>query len=481
MGKIKFGTDGWRAVISEDFTFENVKIVAQAISDFVKTEKKKIKDRGSKLYGKKYQVFVGYDTRFLSEKYADLIACVLAGNGIKVILAEKSTPTPSVSFGILKNNCVGGVMITASHNPARYNGIKYKGYFGGSAGKEATDKMESRLYKSKVNFLDKEAAVKKGLIKIEDIVPAHIKGIEKYADMALLKSAGLRVLVDSMNGTGKAYIEEILKGTNNKVTTINGQRDALFGGRAPEPNENHLKPTSQMIKKGKFDIGLVTDGDADRLGVILPDGKVLSGHKVMTLLLLHLLNSRGLEGGVVQTICGTALIDKICEKYGLKSYQTAVGFKYIAEIINNEDILIGGEETGGVAFKGWLPERDGILSGLLVLEMIASSGKDLKGILREIDKEYGTYIYKRFDMKYSQEKKKKLLSKLEKTNFKEVLGKKVVDVKSFDGYKFVRSDGSWFMLRPSGTEPKLRVYSEGRSEKDAKQLIAYGRKFADSI
>ena len=481
MKKIKFGTDGWRAIISDDFTFDNVKIVAQAMMDYVKTQKAKTKNKGSALYGKKYALAVGYDPRFMSEKYAELISRVAAANGIKVVLAERSTPTPSVSFNIRHKNFVGGVMITASHNPAAYNGIKFKGYFGGSVGKDVTDAMESRLYKSKVRFMERSVAVKKGLIKVEDIIPIHLKAVKKYADMKLLKKAGLKVLVDSMNGTGAAYIEEILKGTNNKVTTINGERDPYFGGRSPEPNEEHLESTGEIVKKGRFAVGLATDGDADRLGVILPNGKVLSGHKVMTLLLLHLLEDKGLSGGVVQTICGTALIDKICKAYGLKSYETQVGFKYIAEIINTEDVLLGGEETGGVAFKGWLPERDGILSGLLILEMLAHRKKSLSQIISDINKNYGVYVYKRYDLRYSQDKKKKLMAVLKKKPIQRVLGKKVIDTKSYDGFKFVLEDRCWFMLRPSGTEPKLRIYSEAHSEKEALQLIGFGKRFALGI
>jgi len=491
MGKIKFGTDGWRAVISDEFTFENVKIVAQAMADYIKSQKfrlrqgfggqAKIKGKKSELYGKRYQIVIGYDTRFMSEKYAELMASVFAGNGIKVILADRPTPTPSVSFNIKKKNLFGGVMITASHNPAPYNGIKYKCWFGGSAGKDVTDSMEKSLYRSKVKFLEKGQAIKKGLFRMENIIPFHLKFIKTYADMKLLNKAGLRILVDSMNGTGCFYIEEILKNSNNKVTTINGERDVYFSGRSPEPNEYQLRSTSQIIKKKRYDLGIVTDGDADRLGVILPSGKVLSGHKVMTLLLLHLLEDRKKRGGIVQTICGTALLDKIASKYRLKVFETPVGFKYIADIFNKENILLGGEETGGVAFKGWLPERDGILSGLLIIEMMAFRKKALKKILDDVEKEYGSYIYKRYDLYYPVDRRKKLAAFLKKRPFSKILDKRVISMKSYDGFKFILEDGSWLMLRPSGTEPKLRVYSEGRSEKEAVKLVEFGKKFASGI
>ena len=478
MQKIHFGTDGWRAVISDDFTFENVKIVAQSMADYVKIQKAKINKRTSELYGRRFALVIGYDTRFFSEKYAELIACVMAANGIKVILADRPTPTPSVSFYIRRKKLVGGVMITASHNPAPYNGIKFKAYFGGSAGKRVTDFMESRLYKTKVRFVDKKDAVKKGLIKIEDIVSVHIRYVRKYARMRFLKKSKLKILVDSMNGTGGYYIEDILRGTNNAVKTINGDRDPYFGGRSPEPNDVHLKSTAEIVKKGKYDVAFATDGDADRLGVILPNGEVLSGHKVMTLLLLHFLEDRHLKGGVVQTICGTELINRISKRYRLKTYETPVGFKYIAEIINKHDILLGGEETGGVAFKGWLAERDGILSGLLILEMMGMRKKKLQDIVKSINKTYGTYIYKRVDLRYSRTKKKKLLAVLKKKPFDRAFGKKIIDTKSYDGFKFILEDGAWFMLRPSGTEPKLRIYSEAHSEKEALKLVEFGKKFA---
>lgn len=481
MSKIKFGTDGWRAVISEDFTFDNVKIVAQSIALYVKSRKNKIKNKKQKIYGKKLSVVVGYDTRFLSEKYAELVSCVLAANGIKVVLSDRPSPTPSVSYSIVHGNFIGGIMVTASHNPAMYNGIKYKDYFGGSVGKEATDYMESRLYKAKVKFIDKNEAVKKGLLEYKDILTPHLKAVKKFVRMDILRKAGLRILVDSMNGTGAFYIEDLLRGSNNDVSTINGNRDTYFSGRSPEPNDVHLKPTSEYVKMGNYDICVVTDGDADRLGVVLPDGKILSGHKVMTLLLLHLLEDRRQKGGVVQTICGTGLIDKIAEKYNLKTFETPVGFKYIGKIYNENDVLVGGEETGGVAFKGWLPERDGILSALLIIEMMAQRKKGLGSILNEIDIAYGSYVYKRLDIRCHADKKKKALKVLSSEPFDRVLGKKVVNVKSYDGYKFLLEDGSWVMIRPSGTEPKLRIYSEAHSDKDALRLIDFGKKFIEGV
>lgn len=475
MGAIKFGTDGWRAVISEDFTFDNVKITAQAMADCIKSDDgpaSKVKDK---------RIVVGFDTRFLSAKYAELIASVIAANGIKVILAGKATPTPSVSFTIKDRSLMGGVMVTASHNPARYNGIKYKAYYGGSAGPEITKKFEACLGASEIKYSTLDELKAAGMITVEDIVPEHLGFIKKYVNLNLLKKARLKILVDSMYGTGNNYIADLLKGGKCKVDVIHNENNPGFGGINPEPILPNLKELADKVKAGKYDLGIATDGDADRLGIALPNGKILTGHKVMTLLLLHLLEDRKMKGGVVQTLCGTFLIDKICRKYDMKMYETPVGFKYICELMLKEDILIGGEETGGVAFKNSIPERDGILSGLLIAEMMAMRGKKILDILKAIDKEYGTYEYKRLDLKYPDEKKPKLMDLLKGNPPKEVLGRRVIAVNRKDGYKFICEDSSWLMLRLSGTEPILRVYAEAAGEKKALAILEYGKELAYSV
>jgi len=475
MGAIKFGTDGWRAVISEDFTFDNVKIVGQAMADYINNDTgpaSKVKDK---------RVVIGYDTRFLSEKYAELVACVLGANGIKVILSDRPTPTPSVSFAIKDRGLTGGVMITASHNPARYNGVKYKAYYGGSAGTDITKAFEGYLGKNNVQYLPAAELKNKGMIEYEDIIPKHLEFVKKYVNIKLIKKARLKVLVDSMYGTGNGYIYGLLFGGKCKVTTIHEENNPSFCGINPEPILPNLKELAEKVKKYKYDIGIATDGDADRLGIALPNGKLLTGHKVMSLLLLHLLEDKGLRGGVVQTLCGTGLINKICKKYNLKMYETPVGFKYICELMVKEDILAGGEETGGVAFKDSIPERDGILSGLLILEMMAMRKKKILDILKTIDKEYGTYEYRRLDVKYPDEKKALLMDMLKNNPPKDILGKKVTQIKTTDGYKLICEDSSWLMLRLSGTEPILRVYSEASSEKRAMAILAEGKRIADSV
>lgn len=470
MSVIKFGTDGWRAVISEDFTFDNVKKVAQGIADYVLGS-------GSQVPGSRdKKIVVGYDTRFLSDKYAELTACVAAANGIPVILADRPSPTPSVSYAIKDKNLTGGIVITASHNPARYNGMKYKAYYSGSAGPDITKKIESFLGASEIKFKPLRELKQDGILVVENIIPPHLKFIKKYVNIKLLKKSSLKVLVDSMYGVGNAYIEDLLAGGKCKITTIHNEVNPSFCGINPEPIMPNLKELADKTKKGAYAIGLATDGDADRLGVAMPDGKLLTGHKVMTLLLLHLLEDKKMKGDVVQTICGTILIEKICKKYGLKMHETPVGFKYICGIMQKEDVLVGGEETGGVAFKGYIPERDGILSGLLIMEMMAMRRKGIEKIIKIIEKEYGTYEYRRFDMRVPDEKKNKLMDFLKKNPVKKVLGKDVVEIKDYDGYKFIVEDRSWLMLRLSGTEPIVRIYAEAPDEKKALAILEEGKR-----
>ena len=474
MAEIKFGTDGWRAVISDEFTFQNVKKVSQAMADYIATQKNVLKDRD-------FKVVIGYDTRFLSDKYAELTACVVAANGIPVILSDRPCPTPSVSYAIKDKNLIGGIVITASHNPARYNGMKYKAYYSGSARADITKKMEDLLGVNEIKFKSLQELKESGVLIFENIIPAHIGFIKKYVNLNLIKRSRFKVLVDSMYGVGNSYIMDLLKGGKCKVDTIHNEINPGFGGINPEPIMPNLKELADKVKKGKYAIGLATDGDADRLGVAMPDGKLLTGHKVMTLLLLHLLEDKKMKGDVVQTICGTVLIEKICRKYGLKMHETPVGFKYICEVMQKEDVLLGGEETGGVAFKGYIPERDGVLSGLLILEMMSLRRRRLEKIMKKIEKEYGTFEYRRLDMRVPVEKKNKLMGYLKNNSVKKVLDKDVVEVKDYDGYKYITGDRSWLMLRLSGTEPIVRVYAEAPSEKKALAILEEGKKIVQNI
>ncbi len=472
MSKIKLGTDGWRAVISDDFTFANVRIVAQAIRDFLKDEYKS---------EKKISTIVGYDPRFMSEKYAEIVAKNFVANGIDVVVTDRPSPTPAVAYAIKEKKLNGGVMITASHNPPYYNGVKYKAFYAGSADPGIVGKIEKKLHKSEPKRITTTKFLKSKLKRYENICPAHLRFLSSYLDWKMFKKKKFKVLVDVMHGAADSYVENLLSKTKNKVVTIRSNRDAYFGGVNPEPVTKNIKPLTEGVKKGKFDIGIVTDGDVDRIGIVGPNGKRLTGHKVIALLLLHLLEDRKMTGEVVQTICGTVLIDNICEKYGLKMHETPVGFKYICDLMRSRDILIGGEEAGGIGFKNYIPERDGILSGLLVLEMMAYRGQTLPEILKGIESEYGSFHYKRTDTRYSDKLKQKLMSTLKSNPPAKVLNKKVVRVNAKDGVKLILEDKSWLLLRFSGTEPILRIYSEAPTNKEALKIIEVGKRIVSSL
>jgi len=360
MEKIKFGTDGWRGIISEDFTFENVKIVSQAMAEYLK----------EKEIGKR-EIIIGYDARFLSQEYAQLVASVLAGNGVRVILSDRIQPVTCVCFAIKNRKAAGGIMITASHNPFKYNGIKFKGDYAGSADEDTTKRIEGFLYKNKPKEMDFEEGEKKGLIQTVDLTPSYLQFLKSFVNLEAIKEASLKVVVDSMHGAGTDYTAQVLKGGKCRVITIRGEENPSFGGVNPEPITQNLKALVDKIKEEKADVGLATDGDGDRLGVMDSEGNFVNPHQVLSLLTLHLIESRGWPGGIVKTISTTSLLNKIAEKHKRKIYKTPVGFKYICELMLKEDILIGGEESGGIGVKNHVPDRDGLLSGLLLLEMLA--------------------------------------------------------------------------------------------------------------
>jgi len=460
--EIKFGTDGWRGVISDNFTFKNVKIAAQAISQWVK---KDLKPRA----GQK-RIALGYDARFLSKEYAESVATVLAKNGIKVYLSDCLIPTPALSYGVVKLKAVAGVMITASHNPAKFNGIKIKTFQGGGAGIDITDKIEAYLGKIPVKEINFEQAIKEKKIILRDYKKAYLSFIKKYIDLKRIKKANFKVVQDVMHGSGRNILREVLKGTGIRLTYLRGDINPSFGGMKPEPVIEFLGEVVKIVKQKRFDLGLVLDGDADRIAAVASGGEFIHPQKILGLLTLHLARNRGRKGGVIKTICGTTMIDNIARKLNLKLYETPVGFKYISDLMIRKRIVAGGEEAGGMGVQDYIPERDGNLAGLLLLEMMVYEKRNIRKIIKDMEKEFGQYYYERFDIKLG-EGKADLDSFCKK---KALLGKKVVDIKDFDGVKLICEDESWLMLRPSGTEPLVRAYSEARTSKRAKALIRYG-------
>ncbi len=464
---IKFGTDGWRAVISDDFTFDNVRIVSQAIAEHFKKENATI--------------VIGYDWRFLSERYAELVAEVLAGNGIRALLSDRAVPTPLVSLAIKNKGLSGGIVITASHNPPTYNGIKIKAPYAGSADEKITRSIESCLGKNTIRDTPLKKAIDSGIVQLVDLRPDYMRFIKSYIDMGLLKKSRFNVLVDCMHGVGDGYIQEILKETGIKITQMRAGRNPLFGGVNPEPIPKNLDAVFEKMRESEYDIAIVNDGDADRIGAVMPKGRYISAGQIMALLLLHFIEDKKWRGSVVKTISNTTLIERIAKKYNLRLHETPVGFKYICRFMLDEDVLIGGEESGGIGVKGYIPERDGMLLGILLIEMMAHRDKGIVDIMNHVEAEYGRFCYKRIDMDYTDDKKKRLMGFLKETPLKKILQRQVKEIKSYDGYKFILDDDSWLIMRLSGTEPILRIYAEASSDNLAEEYLEFGREIALSI
>ncbi len=455
--EIKFGTDGWRGIISDNFTFANVRKVAQAVADYYNRQT-----------GGNARMAVGYDTRFLSEKYAAIVSEVLAANGIEVTLSDRAIPTPTLSFAVKRLGLTSGVMITASHNPGAYNGIKIKTASGGAAGVDVTGEVERLI----ANPAERSGVKQADIIK-KDLSRDYVKFLRSYLDFKKIKNAKFRILVDVMHGSGNGFIAEVIKGSKIRMDFTRQERNPWYGGLRPEPVVENLLGTMARMKKEKYDLCLVLDGDADRIAAILPGGEFVSPQKILGLLALHLLEDRKMTGGVVKTICGTNLMDRLTQKLGVKLYETPVGFKYISALMEKEDILVGGEEAGGMGFKNYIPERDGSLAGLLLVEMMVYRKKNMTRILAEMEKEYGRYYYLREDLKIKN-------PGMDLTAFKalkQINGEDVVEMKDYDGVKLFLRDGSWLMLRGSGTEPIMRVYSEAASLSRSKKILDFGIKF----
>jgi len=409
---------------------------------------------------------VGYDTRFMSDRFAEIVAEVLKNNKIKVLLSDRPIPTPALSFKVKSRKLDLGIMITASHNPSEYNGFKIKIPSGGAAGEEVTAEIEKLLGKTSV----KGYRGKSGLIKKEDFTFGYIKFIRAYLDLKIIRKKRFKVLVDAMYGSGDSFMLEVLKGTDIKLEFMHNTVNPSFGGIHPEPIEENLSELKARVKKERFDLGIALDGDADRIAAVAPGGIFIHPQKILGLLALHLREDRGWGGGIVKTIAGTTMIDHIADFLKVKLYETPVGFKYISNLMETEDILAGGEEAGGMGVKGYIPERDGTMAGLLLLEMMAYRNKDILKILNAAEKHFGKYYYLREDLRLE----KRIEPKRENLPL-ELLGQEVVQVKDYDGLKLVCQDESWLMFRASGTEPLMRIYVESKSLTRAKKLLAFGK------
>jgi phosphomannomutase len=465
MAAIKFGTDGWRAIIAEDFTFANVERVAQATADYW---------LANPVPNTEARAVVGYDRRFLSDEFARRVAEVLAGSGFPVTLTSAPTPTPSVSFAVKAQRAIGGVMITASHNPPAFNGFKLKAWYGGSAEPAMCQAVESCLDRSPIRKRPFDEAVKARQIVVKDLRPAHYAAIKKLVNFPLIAKSRLKFAHDALFGVGAGCFDELLKGTTCRVTTLNGEHNPNFGGINPEPIAKNYVKSAAWLARHPHDLCLVTDGDADRVGGMDGRGHALSTHQIICLLLHHYVVNRRMTGRVVKALTTTSMVDRMCAKFGLELVETGVGFKYIAAEMIKGGVLLGFEESGGIGFPGHIPERDGIAAGLMLLELLATERQPLPKLLANLEKEFGPHRYARIDTHFPLEKRAALMEFCKTHPPDKLLKSPLADVKSFDGVKFIAADGSWLMLRGSGTEPILRIYAEARSDADAEKLLKVG-------
>jgi phosphomannomutase len=468
--EIKFGTDGWRAIIADDFTFENVRRVAGAIASYAL--KYEDASRG---------IVIGYDTRFASQAAAQVAAEVIAGAGIPVKLSNDYTPTPAVSFAVKKHGTAGGVMITSSHNPWNWNGMKFKGTFGGSATPAIMKKIEEEL---------RAGALPRGsgaAIDVVDLKSSYIAAICQFADLVLIGKAGFKIAVDSMYGSGRGVLAGIFQERGVQHIAIRQELNPLFPGINPEPIQPHIALLQQTVRENRCDAGLATDGDADRIGAVAEDGSFVDSHKIFCVLLRWLLECKKWPGDVVRAFNTTRMIDRIAAKYGRKVYETPIGFKYTADLMMEHEILMGGEESGGIGYSRFLPERDGLLNCLLLVNAMADESKPLGQLVADVQREFGPHYYGRRDLHIADEVKQSAIKRASAEGTKRLGRYGVVQKENLDGIKFFldaptggNGADAWVLFRASGTEPLLRLYSEAASPELVNEILASAKEFVES-
>ncbi len=468
---IKFGTDGWRAVIAEDYTFENVRRVSQATAEY-------LAESGTP----NGPVIVGYDTRFGSEYFAEAAAEVLAGNGVRTVLTSVATPTPAVSLAVIERRLAGGIVITASHNPGRWNGFKYKPDYGGSAPPEVISQIEGRLPESdadSVKRLPIAEAEQQGTVERADVNQAYRERLARLIDLDGLRSREGSVVFDAMYGAGAGHLPALLEGGRFRVQQINGERNPAFPGiHAPEPIGPNLAKLQRAVPEAGASLGIATDGDADRVGIVDENGKFINQLQVYALLALYVLEVRGERGPLVKTLSQSYMVDKLGELYGVPVYETSVGFKYVGPKMMEVDAVLGGEESGGFGFRGHIPERDGTLAGLYILDLATQLERPLSKVIEYLEEKVGRYHYDRVDLTFDETRRQEIRDRLLTDPPSSLLGTSVARFQAEDGYKYVLEDGTWLLIRFSGTEPVLRVYTETDSEAKVQQMLQKGRELA---
>lgn len=469
MSQIKFGTDGWRGKIDQDFNQENVEKLSQAVAEFIKSTNNP-------------SVVIGYDMRNKAEVFSELCACVLAANGIKVYLANKACPTPATGFAIINKKTIGGIMFTASHNPPEFLGFKYMNEESATASNSVTDQFMNNLEKvTKIKKEEFESLKSKGLIEIFDPSIAYDEQIKKLVNIDKIKKAGLKILFNPMFGSGQGYLTRMLSGGKTQVEEINDRRDVNFGGVNPEPIvEKNILDQIELMKSGKYDVGVIFDGDADRIGMIDGKGNFISSLKNFLLLAYYHLEILKSKDPIVRTLTNTVMVDNLAKKYGVEVFEVKVGFKYVAEKMKEVNAVFGGEESGGSGFRVHIPARDSMLATLYIIDLIVKLNKPLSEIMKIAQEAAGgLYEYKRVDIHMPYEGYDKIkdttTKKLVKNPLTEILSKKVVRTRSDDGIKFIFDDNSWLLIRFSGTEPLLRTYAEAKSMEEVDQLLEFAR------
>ncbi len=471
---VKFGTDGWRGVIADNFTFENVRKAAAAIANYLiaSADPKEAPAKG---------ICIGYDTRFASDRFARAVAEVLAASGIPVKLAQGVTPTPALSYGVREHGAAGGVMITSSHNPFQWNGVKYKAFYGGSGKPSIMAAIESYLDRPLL-----KAATPAEIAEV-DFLPSYIEALRRFADLDVIAKSGFKFAIDCMYGAGSGILAGIFKSIGVKYVEIRANHDPLFPGINPEPIEPHVRALQEAVVAHHCHAGLVTDGDADRIGAVDEHGNFVDPHKIYAVLLEWLLTRKKWPGDVTRAFNTTSMLDRICARYGRTLHEHGIGFKYVCDLMLEKDILIGGEESGGIGIARHLPERDGLLNASLLANVMAEEGKTLGQLVQQLQETYGEHQYGRIDLHIPDDLKNAAIARA-KAGVKEFAGMPVEHVETLDGIKFFLDNPeaktkpsaakTWLLLRASGTEPLLRIYSESCSKESVAKLLEAARQFA---
>jgi phosphomannomutase len=466
--RIVFGTDGWRAIIADEFTFDNVRRCACGVGLLMRRHG--LGDRG---------VVVGYDTRFESEDFAAAAVSALAAAGIKAYLCDRSEPTPVISRAILDHHAGGGITITASHNPPSYNGFKVRSDYGGASGPETIAELEDIIAGIDSELLPtvtRDEAIRRGLLVMIQPSSAYVEKIASLVDIDGIRRSKLRIVADAMYGSGMGWFPRLLDGGSAEVVEINGERNPWFGGVNPEPITKNLQKLCATVVSTGASVGIATDGDADRLGLCDENGHFIDQLRVYSLIVLYLLEVRGLRGPIVKTLSTSSMLDRLGDRYRVPVHETSVGFKYIAPKMIETNALVGGEESGGYAFRGHIPERDGILAGLFFLDMMVKLGKTPSELVSHLFERVGPHYYDRVDVSFPASERSAIVNRLQAAEPREVAGTSVVRTLCVDGFKFILEDASWLLVRFSGTEPIIRIYSESSSSERVQQILDAGRR-----